>query len=129
MEGFMTAKSLAETVERFKELRRKGDSRSVEAFISDESLLDQTETIRTQEQDLAVRSIPVGPERADAIFRSVATLALAERVFGNRDKAQAWLTRPNRALNGQRPADLLQDELGAAVVQELLEQIDHGIFA
>jgi hypothetical protein len=29
----------------------------------------------------------------------------------------------------QAPADLLMDELGAAVVREILEQIDHGMFA
>lgn len=55
--------------------------------------------------------------------------ALADRVFGDGQKADTWLQRPNFALSGQKPADLLQDELGTAVVRELLERIDHGIFA
>jgi putative toxin-antitoxin system antitoxin component (TIGR02293 family) len=54
---------------------------------------------------------------------------LAERVFGEEEKAEAWLHRPNASLAGQRPVDLLGDELGAAVVREMLERIDHGIFA
>jgi uncharacterized protein (DUF2384 family) len=33
------------------------------------------------------------------------------------------------SLGGQVPSDLLKDELGGAVVREMLEQIDHGIFA
>jgi DNA-binding protein HU-beta len=55
--------------------------------------------------------------------------ALADRVFGDEKKASAWLSRPNASLSGQKPAELLADELGAAVVRETLEQIDHGIFA
>lgn len=55
--------------------------------------------------------------------------ALADRIFGDEAKAEAWLCRPNKSLSGQRPLDLMQDELGAAVVCETLEQIAHGIFA
>ncbi len=54
---------------------------------------------------------------------------LADRVFGDPKKAEAWLSRPNAALSGQRPSDLLKDELGTAVVREMLERIDQGIFA
>ena len=55
--------------------------------------------------------------------------ALANRVFGDEKKADDWLHRPNGSLSGQKPIDLLKDELGAAVVREILEQIDHGMFA
>lgn len=65
---------------------------------------------------------------ADAI-RTLEIKTVADRVLGDEANAEAWLQRPNRALSGQKPADLLQDELGAAVVRELLERIDHGIFA
>ena len=53
---------------------------------------------------------------------------LADRVFGDPKKAEAWLNRPNPAFSGQKPIDLLKDERGAALVREALEQIDHGIF-
>lgn len=55
--------------------------------------------------------------------------ALAERVFGDPAKAEAWLIRPNASMSGQIPLDLLKDTLGTAVVRETLEQIDSGIFA
>jgi putative toxin-antitoxin system antitoxin component (TIGR02293 family) len=54
---------------------------------------------------------------------------LADRVFGDETRAEAWLNRPNVSFSGQKPIDLLKDELGAVVVREALEQIDHGIFA
>jgi putative toxin-antitoxin system antitoxin component (TIGR02293 family) len=53
---------------------------------------------------------------------------LADRVFGDPKKVEAWLNRPNPAFSGQKPIDLLKDERGAALVREALEQIDHGIF-
>jgi putative toxin-antitoxin system antitoxin component (TIGR02293 family) len=61
--------------------------------------------------------------------RTLEIKTLADRVFGEEERAQAWLHRPNTSLSGLRPADLLTDELGAAVVREMLERIDHGIFA
>jgi uncharacterized protein (DUF2384 family) len=61
--------------------------------------------------------------------RTLDIKSLADRVFGDEDKAEAWLHRPNATLSGQRPIDLLKDEPGAAVVREMLERIDHGIFA
>jgi putative toxin-antitoxin system antitoxin component (TIGR02293 family) len=68
------------------------------------------------------------PDNPDSI-RALDVRALADRVFGNEKKAEDWLHRPNKSLSGQKPADLLKDELGAAVVREILEQIDHGMFA
>ena len=69
------------------------------------------------------------PRATGAHARILEVRALAERVFGDEKKAEAWLHRPNASLSGQIPFDLLKDELGAAVVRETLEQIDHGIFA
>ena len=97
----MSVRPPSEVFEELKRLRREGDNRPLD------DLLDSAVTpIRT----LEIR-------------------ALADRVFADPAKAEAWLNHPNRGLNGQRPLDLLRDELGAAVVREQLEQIDHGIFA
>lgn len=71
------------------------------------------------------RAQPEGPLSS----RELEVRALAERVFGDEHKANLWLGRPNPSLSGQVPLDLLKDEIGAAVVRETLEQIDHGLFA
>ena len=68
-------------------------------------------------------------EEKNERFRVLEIQALADRVFGDESKAEAWLHRPNASMSGQIPFDLMKDELGAAVVREALEQIDHGIFA
>ena len=69
------------------------------------------------------------PSREHEMFRVLEIRALADRVFGDEKKASIWLHRPNTSMSGQTPLDLMKDELGAAVVREALEQIDHGIFA
>jgi DNA-binding protein HU-beta len=77
-----------------------------------------------------VRARPVrAPSREHELFRVLEIQALADRVFGDEKKASIWLRRPNTSMSGQIPLDLMKDELGAAVVREALEQIDHGIFA
>lgn len=108
----MTATPLAEAYEKLKELRRQGDAGS-----------DDLKSIL-----LHVRGM-LATAREEGLVRMIEITTLAERVFGDRAKADAWLSRPNPGLSGQRPLDLLKDELGASVVREMLERIDHGIFA
>jgi DNA-binding protein HU-beta len=77
-----------------------------------------------------VRARPVkGSDQEQKLFRELEIQALADRVFGDEKKANLWLRRPNPSMSGQVTLDLMKDELGAAVVREALEQIDHGIFA
>ncbi|MGQ0682723.1 antitoxin Xre/MbcA/ParS toxin-binding domain-containing protein [Bradyrhizobium sp.] len=111
----MTGTPLAEAYEKLKELRRQGDSRSD----------DMRSVLRTVRDMVAIAT----DERAEGLIRAIEIKTLAERVFGDAAKADAWLSRPNSSLSGQRPLEMLSDELGAAVVREMLERIDHGIFA
>jgi len=117
----MSAKPLAEAYEKLKELRRQGEpnaetpremQRVAEAFVRVLEKFGTSETIQSAN-----------------LVRTLEIKTLADRVFGDEEKADAWLRRPNASLSGQKPAELLKDELGAAVVREMLERIDHGIFA
>lgn len=108
----MSVRPPSEVFEELKRLRREGDNRPLDELLDDARLALGGST------DSAVTPI-----------RTLEIRALADRVFADPAKAEAWLNHPNRGLNGQRPLDLLRDELGAAVVREQLEQIDHGIFA
>lgn len=51
-------------------------------------------------------------------------IELANRVFGDSEKAGKWLDRPRLQLGGRAPRDLLATEDGARRVEELLAQID-----
>ena len=115
----MNAAPLAEVLEELKELRRHGGA--------DGDVLSKAEQ-RLRAFSVEMVSAVSSPGR-EALVRLLDISTLATRVFGDAEKAEAWLTRPNRSLSDQRPLDLLKDELGTSVVREMLEQIDHGIFA
>ncbi len=67
-------------------------------------------------------------EETDKALRLARISAEADRVFGNPDKSARWLRKPNSALAGQTPLDLLRSEAGAFAVEDLMSQIDHGMF-
>lgn len=54
----------------------------------------------------------------------------AVRLFeGNVDAAVVWLKRPDRALSDNSPWTYLQTEIGAREVEDLIGQLEHGVFA
>ena len=72
---------------------------------------------------------PLNRVESERAVRVASLTALAEETFANKDKAQKWLRRPTAPLDGRRPIDLLDTELGARVVEQLLYRIGHGIAA
>ena len=67
-------------------------------------------------------------EESERLARLARILAAAESVFGNEEKARAWLARENRAL-AQVPMTLLDTDLGTQIVLDELGRIAHGTFA
>jgi len=70
----------------------------------------------------------LSPEESDRALRLDRILSHANRVFGSAEKAQRWLRKPCRALDGAVPMELLVSETGAHVVEEELHAIDFGIY-
>lgn len=70
----------------------------------------------------------LSPEEADRALRVVRVIALAERIFGQRDKAFRWLRRPNKRLEERAPLAMLRSEAGGDLVRQMLHQIDEGIY-
>lgn len=67
-------------------------------------------------------------EETDKALRLARIVAEADRVFGNPEKSSRWLRRKTAALGSLSPLELLKSETGARAVDELLGQIDHGMF-
>src|SRR6266496_804482 len=59
-------------------------------------------------------------DESDRLYRIARVAARAFAVFGAEDKAATWLRRPNRALNGELPIDLLDTDVGARQVEDIL---------
>ncbi|RBP27912.1 uncharacterized protein DUF2384 [Marinobacter pelagius] len=60
--------------------------------------------------------------------RAARLIAQAEAVFGNAESARRWLRKPKKQLSGLSPNEAMQDERGAALVDQLLTRIDSGYF-
>jgi putative toxin-antitoxin system antitoxin component (TIGR02293 family) len=68
-------------------------------------------------------------DESDRLFRVGRIAALAEETLGSKDKAKRWLQKPNRALGGAAPLRLLDTELGARQVEDVLGRIAHGVYS
>jgi len=68
-------------------------------------------------------------DESDRLYRFSRVLAHAEKVLGTRANATQWLHRPNRALNGIPPLTLLDTDIGATEVDDVLGRLEHGVFS
>ena len=56
-------------------------------------------------------------------------LAMAAEIFGSRQAAEAWLSKPALGLDWQRPVDLLATEPGSQIVVDFLVRLDYGVYS
>lgn len=76
---------------------------------------------RAHDQDLP-------DDESDRLARIARVNAVALEQFGSVEKASRWLRKPNRALGGRAPLDLLATGEGARIVEETVMRIAHGLF-
>jgi putative toxin-antitoxin system antitoxin component (TIGR02293 family) len=72
---------------------------------------------------------PLTVDETDKALRLARTAELANKVFGDREKAHRWLRKPKRSLDGDTPLAYLSSETGARVVEDMLLRIESGILA
>ena len=71
----------------------------------------------------------LSPDESDKLARLVRIFDHAVRVFSDPDRARAWLSKPKRRFEGRTPIEMLRTETGGRLVEEMLFQIEHGMFA
>ncbi len=72
---------------------------------------------------------PLSIDETDKALRLARIAEFASKVFGDKDKAQRWLRKPKRSLDGDTPVNYLTSEAGARVVEDMLVRIDSGMLA
>lgn len=68
-------------------------------------------------------------DESDKAYRTARVFASAEQAFGSRNKALAWMSNPKIRFGGETPTEMLRTEAGAGLVEEMLVQIDEGMFS
>jgi putative toxin-antitoxin system antitoxin component (TIGR02293 family) len=83
--------------------------------------------------DLSPRSLQRRRQRgrlarfeSDRLYRLARIVALAKHYVGDDETAARWLRRPNRALGGKSPLELVDTEPGARSVEDVLGRIAYG---
>lgn len=75
------------------------------------------------------RNQPLSLDESDRLARVARMYELAVRIFGNAVDGRDWLTFPIDRFQGRTALQMLRTDTGASKVEEMLYQIDEGVFA
>ena len=75
------------------------------------------------------RCEPLSRDESDKLARLVRVFDQAVAVLGDAARARAWLGKPKERFTGRTPIALLRTEVGGRLVEEVLGQVDEGMFA
>jgi putative toxin-antitoxin system antitoxin component (TIGR02293 family) len=87
------------------------------------SLRIQPRTLRNR-----VATGKLNAAESEKSLRLARVIAKSCQVVGNEDKAKAWVLSPNVSLGGKRPIDLLETDIGAEQVHNVLQAIEWGVY-
>ena len=71
----------------------------------------------------------LSPDESDKVVRYSRLLHQATDLFGDTDKARAWLKHPQFGLGGAVPLDYATTETGAREVENLLGRMKYGVYS
>jgi putative toxin-antitoxin system antitoxin component (TIGR02293 family) len=74
------------------------------------------------------RKEPLSHEETDRVVRVARILSQAEGVLGSREKALLWLRTPDDRLDNRTPLKMLVTESGGRLIENMLWQVDEGIY-
>ncbi len=74
------------------------------------------------------RKEPLNLDESDRFARLIRIYDQTLKVFGEKEKALRWLNKPKRRFAERTPIQMLRTESGGRMVEEMLGQIEHGMF-
>ena len=85
-------------------------------------------SLRTYQRRKEAPDKPLSREQSERTWKLAEILAKASATLGSQVDAENWLKTPAIGLNQQRPIDLLASRAGAELVENLLGQIEYGVY-
>lgn len=97
----------------------------------DATNIELAQALGTSVRSLAARRHKgaLSASESERLLSLAKVVSCAESVFDNLDKGLTWLREPNISLDGVAPISLLDTELGAELVADVLGRIEYGICA
>jgi putative toxin-antitoxin system antitoxin component (TIGR02293 family) len=69
------------------------------------------------------------PAESDRLVRAARIMGQAIELFeGDASSARRWLETPNPSLDGEAPLEVSKTEIGGRMVEELILQLEHGVY-
>jgi len=68
-------------------------------------------------------------EESDRAIRTARILARAQATLGDAASALSWVREPKTRFEGKTPIQMMSTETGGRLVEEMLVQVDEGMFA
>jgi len=68
------------------------------------------------------------PEQSARALYYAEVLEKAIGVFGSRELAEEWMTKPALGLDGDSPIDLLSNSVGHEIVSDFLTRLEYGVY-
>jgi putative toxin-antitoxin system antitoxin component (TIGR02293 family) len=65
---------------------------------------------------------------SDRLYRVARVFAFSVDTLGDVEKARTWMKSPNRGLGGEIPLTLLDTDIGAQQVEDVLQRLNYGIY-
>jgi putative toxin-antitoxin system antitoxin component (TIGR02293 family) len=69
------------------------------------------------------------PQLSERIVGLAEIYSYGYEVFDDPNRFNRWMQRPNQALNGQAPYDLLDSQFGREEVKNVIGRIDYGVYS
>ena len=85
-------------------------------------------SLRTVQRFEADKEKLLSSEQSSRAWKFAEIVARSTPVFGSQEAAERWLDEPARALGGRKPLDLLATQPGTQLVEDLVQQIDYGVY-
>jgi putative toxin-antitoxin system antitoxin component (TIGR02293 family) len=70
----------------------------------------------------------ISQQKSDSLKILESILELGKQVLGSDEELNNWLHNPVFKLEGEKPIDLIKTESGRRKVEEVLHQIEYGIY-
>jgi putative toxin-antitoxin system antitoxin component (TIGR02293 family) len=68
------------------------------------------------------------PDESDKLARLVRVFDQAVSVFRDLERSRQWLSTPKKRFKNRTPLEMLRTDFGGRMVEEILVQIDEGMF-
>jgi putative toxin-antitoxin system antitoxin component (TIGR02293 family) len=75
------------------------------------------------------RREPLSRDESDKLARLVRIFDHAVAVFEDLTRAREWLNKPKKRFDSRTPLEMIRTEIGGRMVEEMLVQIEYGMFA